>query len=169
MTTSSSTVSDTGGRSFALFVRLAAVFIGLANLVVLAGLNGVDSAILQREDVGFNEILPPVLAVVVAGIVISDIVLRLRRSALAEKFSHRYGFTVCMVCFGGTLTGFLLAAALTINRTMVPGPDALLERVMGSLIPGFVGAVFGLVLGLAEGLILAFPLAAVLGRFRNGD
>ncbi len=109
------------------------------------------------------------LAVVVAGLVTSEIILRLRQSALTEKFSHRYGFSVCMVCLGGTLTGFLLAAALTINRTMVPGPDELLERVIGSLIPGFVGAVFGLVLSLAEGLILAFPLAATLGRFRNED
>jgi len=27
---------------------------------------------------------------------------------------------------------------------------------------------FGLVLGLVEGVFLAFPLAAILGRFRNG-
>jgi hypothetical protein len=34
--------------------------------------------------------------------------------------------------------GFLLAAALTINRVLVPGPDELLERRPVSLIPVLV-------------------------------
>lgn len=36
-----------------------------------------------------------------------------------------------------------------------------------SLVSGLLGAVFGLVLGAAKGLILAFPLAAILERFRS--
>src|ERR687894_1906426 len=48
--------------------------------------------------------------------------------------------------------GFLLAAALTLNRVLVLGPPSLLERIPVSLIPGFVGAVFDLVLGLLEGI-----------------
>jgi hypothetical protein len=71
------------------------------------------------------------------------------------------------VCLGGILTGFLLAAALTLNRMLVPGPPSLLERILVSLIPGFVGTMFGLVLGLVESFFLAFLLAAVLGRFRS--
>ncbi|CAA9430602.1 MAG: hypothetical protein AVDCRST_MAG37-571 [uncultured Rubrobacteraceae bacterium] len=139
--------SDTGGN-FAVFTRLVAVFIGLTNLAVLAGLNGVDSVTLQREDVGLNEILPPVLA----GLVTSEIVLRRLRSAtLAEKFSDRYANSVFVVCLGGTLIGFLLGAALTLNRMLVPGPPEVLERMLVSLAPGLVGAAFGLVLGLAGG------------------
>lgn len=41
--------------------------------------------------------------------------------------------------------------------------------ILVSLPSGLVGAAFGLVLGMFEGLILAFPLAAILGRFRNAN
>lgn len=63
--------------------------------------------------------------------------------------------------------GFLLAAALTLDRVLVPRPDELLVGISVSFIPGLVGAAFGLGLGLVEGLILALPLAAILGRFKN--
>ncbi len=153
----------------AAFTRLAAVLVGLANLVVLAGSNGVVTAF-QSGNVGWNGALPPVLAVIAAGLVTSEIILRsLRPVALAEKFRDRYAFLVIVVCLGGTLMGFLLAAALTLNRTLVPGPPAVLDPILVSSISSLVGAAFGLALGLAEGLILAFPLAAFLKWFRNED
>jgi hypothetical protein len=165
--TSRLNASDTGRRPFTAFTRLAGVFVGLVNLLVLADPNGVVIAY-QMGNVGWYEALPPVLAVMIAGLVTSEVVLRwLEPVALAEKFSHRYGISVFAVCLGGTLMGFLLAAALTLNRVLVPGPDTLLERIPVSLIPGLVGAVFGLGLGLVEGLFLALPLAVILGRFRN--
>ncbi len=61
--------------------------------------------------------------------------------------------------------GPLLAVALTINRVVIPGSHELLVRIPVSLIPGLVGAAFGLGLGLAEGLLLA-PPAAIQWRFR---
>jgi hypothetical protein len=76
---------------------------------------------------------------------------------------------VFAVCLGGILMVFLLAAALTLNRMLVPGPPSLLERIPVSLIPGFVGTMFGLVLGLVESFFLAFLLAAILGRFRSRE
>ena len=160
--------SDTGGRHFAVFTSLLAVFVGLAEPSSLGRLHVVDSVTLQREDVGLNKIIPPVLAVVVAGLVTSEIVLRrLRSAALAEKFSDRYANSVFVVCLGGALMGFLLVVALTLNRMLGPGPPEALERMLVSLAPGLTGVAFGLVLGLAQGLILAFPLAIILGRFRN--
>lgn len=59
--------------------------------------------------------------------------------------------------------GFLLGATLNLNRTLVPGPPQVLERMLASLAPGLMDATFSLVLGLTEGLILA----AILGRFSN--
>ncbi len=119
----------------AAFTRLAAVLVGLANLVVLAGSNGVVTAF-QSGNVGWNGALPPVLA---AGLVTSGIILRwLRPVALAEKFRDRYAFLVIVVCLGGTLMGFLLAAALTLNRTLVPGPPAVLDLILVSSISGLV-------------------------------
>jgi hypothetical protein len=41
--------------------------------------------------------------------------------------------------------------------------------VVSTLPVGLVGAAFGLVIGMAEGLVLAFPLAAVLGVLRSED
>lgn len=151
----------------AAFTRLTAVFVGLVNLVVLVDPDSVVASY-RKGNVGWYEALPPMLAVVIAGLATSEIVLRwLKPVALADKFSHRYGVSVFAVCLGGAMMGFLLAAALTLNRVLVPGPDELLVRIPLSLIPGLVGAAFGLGLGLVEGLILALPLAAILGRFRN--
>lgn len=153
----------------AAFSRLAAVFVGLINLIVLAGPNEVASAY-RRGDVGWNEALPPVFAVMVAGLVTAEVVLRwLKPVALAEKFSRRYGISVFVVCLGGALMGFLLAAALALNGVLVGGSKTLPERIPGALASGVVGVAFGLGSGLVEGAILAFPLAAILGRFRNAS
>ena len=88
--------------------------------------------------------------------------------ALADKFSHRYGISVFTICLGGAIMGFLLAAALTINRVLVPGPDELLVRLPASFIPGLVGAALGQVLSLVESLIVALSLAAILGGANRG-
>jgi hypothetical protein len=150
-------VSDAGRRGFVIFTKLAAVFVGLVNLIILVDPDNVVASY-QKGNVGWYEALPPVLAVVVAGLATSEVVLRwLKPVALADKFSHRYGISVFAVCLGGAIMGFLLAAALTLNRVLIPGPDELLVRIPVSLIPGLVGATFGLVLGLVEGLILALP------------
>lgn len=161
--------SDIDRRAFAIFTRLVAVFVGLVNLIVLTEPNSVVAAY-QKGNVGWHEALPPVLAVVVAGLATSEVVLRwLKPVALADKFSHRYGISVFTVCLGGATMGFLLAAALTLNRVLVPGPDELLVRIPVSFIPGLVGAAFGLGLGLVEGLILALPLAAILELCRRAS
>lgn len=106
------------------------------------------------------------LAVVNAGLATSEVVLRwLKPAALADKFSHQYGISVFTIYLGGATMGSLLAAALTIDRVVVPGPHELLVRIPVSLIPVFVGAALGLGLGLAEGLLLA-PPAAIQWSFR---
>ena len=115
-----------GRRAFAVFTRLAAVFVGLVNLIILVDPDSVVASY-QKGNVGWYEALLPVLAVVIAGLATSEIVLRwLKPVALADKFSHRYGVSVLVVCLGGAIMGFLLAAALTLNRVLVPGPDELL-------------------------------------------
>ncbi len=118
---------------------------------------------------GWYEALPPVLAVVIVGFTTSEVILRwLKPEALADKFSHRYGISVFTICLGGAIMGFLLAAALTINRVLVPGPDELLVRLPASFIPGLVGAALGQVLSLVESLIVALSLAAILGGANRG-
>ena len=43
----------------------------------------------------------------------------------------------------------------------------MLEWMLRAFGPGLADAALGLGMGLTEGLILAFPLAAILGRFRD--
>ena len=80
---------------------------------------------------------------------------------------NRYGSSMVVVCIGGTLMGFTLAATLVLDRKLVPGPPAASELIFVSLFSGLVGSMFGLVLGLAEGLILAFTLAGILGLLKD--
>jgi hypothetical protein len=149
----------------ATFTRLAAVSVGLANLAVLAGLFDGDSP-LRRGEVTVSEALPPVLAAVVAGLLTSEIVLRTFKLQ-RQRFFERYGLTVLAVCLGGVLMGGLLAGLFALNGVLFPRPSTILEGIGAALISGLVGAAFGLGLGLAEGLVLAFPIAAILGLFMS--
>jgi hypothetical protein len=149
----------------ATFARLSAVSVGLANLAVLAGLFDSDSP-LRRGEVAVGEALPPVLILVVAGLLTSEIVLRTFKP-LREKFFERYSFTVLAVCLGGMLMGGLLAGLFALNGVLFPKPSTILQGIVAALMSGLVGAAFGLGLGLAEGLVLAFPIAAILGLFRS--
>lgn len=147
-------------------MRLVAVLVGLANLAVLAALNGVDAG--DRVGSAIWEVLPPVLAVVVAGFVTSEIVLRWFKSlALAERFFARYGTAVFTLCFGGAIMGGMLVFVLILNDALIPGLPATPEQIVPALLVILAGAAFGLALGLAEGVILAFPLAVILGRFSD--
>lgn len=165
MTASSRTASGTGRRRFAIFVRLVAVFVGLANLAVLVGLADGYSA-LQRGTVGWNEAIPTVLVTVVTALVTAETVLKwLKPSALREEFSVRRGAVMIAVCLGGILMGGLLAAVLTLNGALL-SPPTIPERVSMSLVIGLVGALYGGTTGFLESLFLAPPLAAILGRFK---
>ena len=160
-------MSDTGGRSFAVFVRFTAVSFGLVNLAFLAVRNGVDDT-MRRGDVTWNNALPVVLAAIVAGLATSEIVLR-RLEPFGEEFFHRYRIMVLASSLGGMLLGGMVAAALALNGALLIEPATLLERVAAALLFGLVGGASGAVLGLLEGLILAFPLTVVLGWFRSAD
>ena len=110
--------SRTGKRSLAVFTRLAAIFVGLANLIVLTVLSSSDSSAWRNAT--WTEALPFVAAVVVAGLVTSEIVLRWLRSAvLAEKFLDRYANSVVVVCLGRVMMGFLLTYAITLNALLL--------------------------------------------------
>lgn len=168
MTTSSRLHAEgTSRRPFAVFARIAAVSIGLANLVFLAVQNGVDDA-MRRGNVTWNDALPVVLAVMIAGFAASEITLR-RLEPFGEELFHRYRVMVLALGLGGMLAGAMVVGALALNGALLVEPVTLLQRVAAALLFGLVGGASGAVLGLLEGLILALPLAAILGLFRNED
>ena len=135
------------------FVRLTAVSVGLVNVLVV-GSSGPAFAFAELES--SVPVLALVLRAVVAGLVVSEIALRFARPALQGGFLLRCGIVVSAVCLGGLIFGASLLLGALFDGS-VP--------VEGVLVAAALGAVFGLALGAAEGLVL--PLAALLGRLRS--
>jgi len=108
------------------FTRVAAILVGLANLAVLIMLKGVDPVV-QRGDVVWSQaLLLVVLAVVVAGLLTSEIVLRwFKQSALAEECSERCGVVIGAVCLGGASMGGLLVPALALGAVLAGGESEI--------------------------------------------
>ena len=151
----------------ATFARLAAIFVGLVNLAILAGLFDADSS-LRRGEVTLGEAFVPVLAVVVAGLASAEIVLKkLGQLVYADGFYERYAAALVAVSLGGTFSGGLLAAAWHLDGTMAAMPASIYDITVGTLLVVLLGIVYGGGLGVIEGLILSFPLAAILGLFRR--
>ena len=151
----------------AILVRTAAVLIGFANIAVFVLISDKP---LEDASSYFLGDLPqwPVIVLyaisaIGAGLLISAVVLEFMQSGLRGCFFARYGVMVLAVCLGGMLLSVLLSAVtyafedhLTVTR-----------RITWALSSAPFTAVAGGVLGAAEGVILAFPLAAILGRFRT--
>lgn len=76
-------------------------------------------------------------------------------------FFGRYGLMVLALCVGGAMMGPLL-----VSTTMLLGTDAFLpSRPSEFASIALYATVAGWVLGSIEGVVLAFPLAALLGWF----
>ncbi len=125
-----------------VFSRLAAVSVRLANLAVLAGLMA------------------------------SEIFTRRFETPIKEGgFSQRYVYAVIGMGPGGALMGGLLAAIFTLSGTFgapVPVSELTTWALLAVLWVCFLGTLYGGVLGLFEGFIIALPLAKILGLLRGG-
>lgn len=144
----------------AAFVRVSAVLVGTANvfLVSLVGEGELGNALMWNLDPWWPH---NALYATVAGLVVSSILLRFARRELRATFFARYGVMVLAVCLGGVVLSLLLSYA---GVLLYGSPLTTAERILEvtSRLPFTVVA--GGVLGAAEGVVLAFPLAAVLGR-----
>jgi hypothetical protein len=164
----------TTGPGLRWFVRATAVLVGLANLAALPLWFGDPNAL--RDDTSSGEVLVPVIATLIAGLATSEIVLRVF-GVPGRTFFYRYSVVATSVSLGGAIMGFPLSVQFAIDGTLgvdpppslYADPFALLAAVVSTLPVGLVGAAFGLVIGMAEGLVLAFPLASVLGVLRSED
>ncbi len=155
------------------FVRGAAVLVGLACMVgvvvwYVEGLRGLGG----EGESSLLEAVPSVIAAVAAGLLTSEIVLRVFELP-GRNFGHRYGVVVASVCIGGAIEVGLLGWVFAMDGTLFPEPPPgtyaeeplrLLGDLAWSLIgAGPVGAVIGLAAGLAGGLVFGVPLAMLLG------
>src|SRR5215203_5097973 len=128
------------------FTRLTAVFVGLVNVAVLVMLEGVDSVV-QRGDVVWSQALPVVLAVVVAGLLTSEIVLRwFKQSALAEECPERCGLVIGAVCLGGASMGGLLVPALALGAVLAGGESEITPAAVSAVL---IYALFSVLYGAA--------------------
>ncbi len=144
-------------------MRLTAVLVGLANTLVIGDPRDVFASS-GGQTLGI--LLGTSLLAVVAGLVASEVVLRLGRPALGGRFAARYGITVLGMCLGGALLGgsSLALGLLTNQPGTQDGAGGVPLLMYAALAYGLIAAVVGGVLGALEGLILGFPLAAILGK-----
>jgi hypothetical protein len=148
------------------FLMIAAVLIGLANAIFYSAAlidNNIDDVFdyWELDPWPLNALYA--LSAIVTGLLISGSLLRLASRDLQGSFFARYGLMVLAVCLGGVMLGVLLTAVTTLfdEQSMMPRrPSEIAYTVAFAAIPGGV-------LGIMEGLVLAFPLSAFLGVFRN--
>jgi hypothetical protein len=109
----------------------------------------------------------PVYAIsaIAAGLSISGASLRFTRRDLRGGFFARYGLMVMAISLGGVALSLLLTTdtILLDNNVMVPTrPSEILYMAVFAVVAGGV-------LGATEGVVIAFPLAGLLGLFGDGD
>jgi hypothetical protein len=143
------------------FLRIAAVLVALGNWCAL--MTSGDLSRLASYD--WSELLTFFLVPTVLGLAAAEVALRLARKSLEGGFLDRYAAMAATVWIGGMLCGVALAWGGVIHD------EAL--GMAGTVGFGAVASMWGIfcggVLGLAEGLILGLPLAAVLGPFGKED
>ena len=117
--------------------------------------------------------VPSVFLTVVSGLATAQIVLWVF-DLPGRGFGQRSRDVVASFCLGGVLMGESLGWLWVLDGTLgagtfagviAQGPLMALAAFAYALIPGIVGAAFGLVVGLVEGVVLAFPLAKILGSY----
>ncbi len=132
-----------------------------------------DSSFADLSGIEWLEPILPLFIAVVSGLVVVEFLLKpMRRFLEGRAYSLSAG--VIGVCSGRMLMGALLALVYAMyangiaDAYNVYGPLPFLASwVGGGLAASLLGGAIGVILGVEEGLILAFPLLALLGRFRS--
>ena len=147
-----------------IFLMAAAVLVGLANatLYSLIGNNTFDNLFAWQRDPWSLYLLYAFTAVFV-GLLISGTLLKFAEDILRETFFARYGLMVLTICVGGALMAVFLTTI-----TFMFDPDAVApSRISETSYTLAMVTVPGAMLGAIEGVVLALPLAWLLGLFKK--
>jgi hypothetical protein len=146
----------------AAFVRISAVLVGMANmfLLSLAGDGELGRAFVLNLDPWWPHNFLYALAAVFAGLLVSSITLRFAQRELEGSSFARYGVMVLAICLGGAVLSVLLRASDILFDEREPMPQGL-EILYDIALPAVAGGIVGLI----EGVYLAFPLSWLLGMF----
>src|SRR5918998_3572240 len=147
-----------------LLLVVAAVVVGVANATLYSfiGNNTFDNLFEWQRDPWSLYLLYAFTAIFV-GLLISGTLLRFAEDVLRDSYFARYGLMVLTICAGGAV----LAVFLTTVSFMFDPEAVAPTRISQTTYTLAKVAIPGAMLGAIEGVILAFPLAALLGLFRK--
>lgn len=147
-----------------ILLMVAAVLVGVANatLYSLIGNNTFENLFEWKRD-PWSLYLLYALSAVFVGLLISAVILRFAEGDLQDRFFARYGVMVMAICVGGTVLAIVLTTVTFLfdPRAYVP---SRISEVSYSLA---MVAIPGAMLGAVEGVVLALPLAWLLGLFKK--
>jgi len=147
-----------------IFLMVAAVLVGLANatLYSLIGNNTFDNLFELQRDPWSLYMLYAFCGVFV-GLLAAGGLLRFAEGVMRETFFARYGLMVLAICISGAVLAVYLTTVsfLFDPNTVAPGR---ISEVSYTLV---LVTVPGATLGAIEGVVLAFPLAWLLGLFKK--
>jgi len=147
-----------------VFLLVAAVLVGIANATLYSfiGNNTFDNLFAWQRDPWSLYFLYAFTAVFV-GLLISGTLLRFAEDVLRETFFARYGLMVLTICAGGAV----LAVFLTTVSFLFDPNTVAPTRISETFLTLARVTVPGATLGAVEGVVLAFPLAYLLGFFKK--
>lgn len=147
-----------------VFLMVAAVAVGVANatLYSLIGNNTFDNLFEWQFD-PWSLYLLYVLCALWVGLLATGTLLRFAEGILRETFFARYGLMVLTICAGGAV----LAVFLTTVTFMFDPRAVVPDRISQTFYTLARVTIPGAMLGAVEGVVLAFPLAWLLGFFKK--
>ena len=143
---------------------VAAVLIALANAMLysLIGNNTFTNLFDFHLDPWYLIALY-VLCAIFAGLLVAGGLIGFAEKVLRESFFARYGLMVLAICIGGAALAILLTTVTFLFDDAAYVPRGTSEAAYTLVLVTIPGATLGAI----EGVILAFPLAWLLGVFRD--
>ena len=147
-----------------IFLMAAAVLIALSNAILysLIGNNTFTNLFDFHLDPWSLSALY-VLCAIFAGLLVAGGLIGFAEKVLGESFFARYGVMVLAICVGGAMLAILLTTVTYLFDEAAYVPRATSETIYTLVLVTIPGATLGAI----EGVILAFPLAWLLGLFEE--
>jgi hypothetical protein len=144
----------------------AAVVIALANAILYSLIgNNTFSNLFDFHLDPWSLSAMYVLCAVFAGLLVAGGLIRFAEKILRETFFARYGLMVLAICIGGAVLAILLTTVTFLFDEAAYVPRGTAETTYTLALV----TIPGVALGAIEGVILAFPLAWLLGRLEGRD
>jgi len=143
-----------------IFLMVAAMLIALANAVVYSLIG--NNTFTNLFDFHFDPWTLSTLYVLCAefvGLLVAGSLISFAEKVLRDSFFARYGVMVLAICLGGATLAILLTTVTFLFDNAAYVPRGTSETAYTLVLVTILGATLGAI----EGVILAFPLAWLLG------